>query len=111
MARTTQQLAEAVLRRLNVIGSGMTPTADDATVIKNLYADLMQELETEDVAFWPETSIPEHVFRALVDYVAGHAAPDFGMIEYVPLAASGEARLRRVASEEADGEPTTAVFY
>lgn len=111
MARTTQALATSVLRRLNVIGADETPSANDATLIKEMYADLYQELETEDVAFWPEAAIPEHIFRALVDYIAGNAAPDFGRIEYVGLVADGERRLRRVASEDPTGEPITADYY
>lgn len=111
MARTTQQLAEAVLRRLAVIGSGNVPNADDATLVKDMYADLYQELEVEDVAFWPETSIPEHVFRALVDYIAGNAAPDFGQLDMVGLARDGRARLDVIAAESLNGEPVQATYY
>ncbi|MFZ1742656.1 MAG: hypothetical protein WAT93_07370, partial [Pontixanthobacter sp.] len=82
-----------------------------ATLVKDLYSDLYQEMETEGVAFWSETAIPNHVFRALVDYVAGHSAPDFGRIEYVVLARDGEARLRRISSEEHNGETVATVFY
>lgn len=111
MARTTQQLAEAVLRRLSVVGAGETPSPDDATLVKDMYADLYQELEVEDVSFWPETSIPEHVFRALTDYMAGNAAPDFGRVEYTPLADDGYTRLKKLAAEEYNGEVVQADYY
>lgn len=111
MTKTTQNLAEAVLRRLRVIDATETPANEDAAAVKALYLDLHDELITEDIAYWPDTQIPAEVFRALVDYVAGHAAVDFGKNDMIALATDGETRLRRIVQFGHTKRPTRAEYF
>jgi hypothetical protein len=110
-SKTTTDLATAVLRRLRVIDATETADASDASAIKALYADLYAEMKDEGVAVWPETAIPPRYFRALTDYVAGHAAVDFGKNDLVGLADNGESRLRRIAADDWGGMRTKAEFF
>lgn len=110
MAKTTQDLAEAVLSRLGVLALGDTPEAEDAASVISTYADLFQELEEDDIAFWIESDIPERVFRALADFVAGRMATDYGQ-QRPDLEESGMLRLRKLAQERTAGQPVRADYY
>jgi len=110
MSKTTQQLAERVLLRLNWTAVGETPTAADAQSVKDFYAGTLAEMRVDNLVYWDEDDIPDEAFEALSDLLAGRLAPDFGMTK-PDLEGSGTVRLRRLASQGATGRVVTGEYF
>lgn len=102
MTKTTTDLATAVLRRLRVIGSNETAEAEDDVFVKAVYANVYQELEYQDLAFWDETAIDERVFEALADVVAARSGANYGQSK-PDLESAGMRRLNILAAEIPSG--------
>ena len=77
--RTLLQLSKAVADKLTVTDALEQPAAVDHALIVSRYEELMEELRDDDLCYWPNGAIPLVVFTAVVDLVALHVAPSFGM--------------------------------
>lgn len=110
MTKTTQQLAERVLKRIGWLASGETATAEDALSVKEYYSGSFAELAVEGLVYWDEADIPDEAFEALADLIAGRIAPDFGKSK-PDLEQSGTLRLRRLASQGATGRVVTGEYF
>lgn len=120
MSKTATDLALRVLGRLfSDSDAGSLPPADLA-MVKSFYHGQLAEMNVMNLAYWDEDDIPDEAFEALVDYVAGGVAADFGIAlptitignEPIPsLKASGQSRLQRLASRGGTGRRVTAEFF
>lgn len=125
MAKTKAQLAKRTLQRLRVVSSNQDPSDADALFVKEEYDTLYEKWLEAGKVHWTNTDdtteeIPEPVFDALVNIMAGQVAPQFGMPEPEvtedtgqKMAAStvGYRDLRRYIRKLSDGLPTPATYY
>lgn len=79
MAKTKDELATKVLKRLQVVAANATPKASDSNDVISYYDSEWQLLRRRDLAFWSKDSIDDRVFNPLVDYISGKIAPDYGL--------------------------------
>lgn len=110
MAKTAEQLANRTLEKIGVLEQGGTPSTADQTAVTDAYAAIYQEAERLGWAFWDEDAIPEYVFEALGDFMAGRLASDFGF-DPPPAFLTAEARLRLMASNPQTGEILSAEYF
>lgn len=110
MTKTAQELAQRVLERLRAVGEGQTASAASSQSVQNFYSNVYQELVVDDLAYWDEASIPEEAFEPLADLIAGRMAADFGMTR-PDLEASGDFRLRKLASNNSSGLTVAGDYY
>ena len=115
MARTRQELATSVLTELAVIGASETPTADDATLIKNAYNDKYEQWADEELVYWELDEIPNAIFLPIRDIIMNEVRGSFG--EPVPAAEKMgtedalTSRLRRHMARETSGHRTEAEYF
>ena len=114
--RTLQNLSKAVMEKLGVIDALQDPSAQDHTMILNRYAEILEGLVEEELAYWPEGEIPLIVFPALTDLVALHVGPAFGRPIVAVTDIEGaeipiKRRLRKHSRKEASGAETYQVDY
>lgn len=107
-AKTTLDLAAAVLREIRVLRPDEDPSAEDRTTIEDLYAGIFQELAVLGLAYWPAEAIPVLVFRPLVKLVASEAAPGWNKPYEAPDAMQ---RMRIACSIPWDGEETPKDYF
>jgi hypothetical protein len=110
MTKTVAELATRVLSRLFVTAADETPAATDSTAVQDFYASSFAELTVDGLTYWDEADIPDEAFEALVDLIAGRIASDFGLSR-PDLEASGDLRLRRLASIGATGLTVTGSYF
>ena len=110
MAKTAAELAIRTLEKIGVLAQGDTPSTADSDAVQDAYTNVYQEAERLGWAFWDEDAIPEYVFEALCDFMAGRLASDFGF-EAPPAYLSAEARLRLMAANPPTGEVLSAEYY
>lgn len=76
MAKTKAQLREGVLRYLGRISEGRSPNAYQ-TQVTDIAIDTAQSmLETDGLAYWETSAIPDDVFQPMKVYVASFLAPE-----------------------------------
>ena len=109
--RTLQNLSKAVMEKLGVIDALQDPSAQDHTMIVNRYAEILEGLAEEELAYWPEGAIPFIVMPVLIDLMALHVGPSFGrpivdvtMIEAAEIPI--KRRLRKHTHKSASGAET-----
>lgn len=110
MAKTVAELAIRVLEKIGTLTAGDTPSPADSTKVTDFYANAYQEYERLEIAFWDEDSIPEYVYEALVDLLAGRLSADEGWPR-PELEASGDNRLRLMAVGKPSGEILTTDYF
>lgn len=103
MAKTKAQMREGVLRYLGRISEGREPTAYQAQVTDIAIDTAQSMLETNGLAYWETSSIPDDVFQPLKVYVASFLAPE--------LLAAQEASPYVLARDRAKNELTAIVAY
>lgn len=110
MARTIADLSIRVLEKVGSGAAGDTPSTTDAAALTLLYGALYQEYERREFALWDQNSIPEYVFEALADALAGRWASDQG---YSPPVGSigAEGRLKLMAAQPASGEIMVGEYF
>lgn len=111
MAKTKAQLATSVLRKLKILQAEETANADDSTLVQTIYSDRLQALYDKELAYWPEDSIPEEVFRYLVTLIANECAPEFHQGFDPGLERYAEMKLAEHVAKSDSGEPTQAVYF
>lgn len=109
--RTTTDLAHRVLDELGVTGAGESYDADDVALVKARYADRFEQLEDDDIAYWPETVIPRGAMEGLTLVMADICAPAFGYPRDPNREALGMVKLREHTAIPYDGESVEAEYY
>jgi hypothetical protein len=96
MPRSSLQLITRALERLQRVGAGQDPSAEDVQLLRDNLLPLMEELAQQEVIFVADLEeIPEIVFLPLANRLAAECAPDFGLGAVDPTTmASLNARLR-----------------
>lgn len=83
--RTKAQLSKAVMEKLGLLNATDDVAAEDHAMISTRYTELMEGLEAENLAYWPEDQIPLLVFPAVTDLVGIHCASAFGITPLNPI--------------------------
>lgn len=123
--RTRNDLVRAVLSQLRIIAATDTPSAEDATLVVDQYADLRAELVDRGLCYWPNTGatieeIPHEVFRALANILTAEVSDSFGKPEPqttdedrepVSIRVKGFRDLRRHMAKRPSGEATRFSSY
>lgn len=120
MAKTQLDLVTMALRKLNVVDATESPSAEDDAFADSVYETKRAELIDKGLCYWAANSIPDVVFLAMVNILAGELATAFGITVPTEMDDNGQAvainvrglrDLRRhMAKREAD-EPTKAVYF
>lgn len=118
--RTTQELAEAVMRRLGAIDINKQPSAAERAWIEQLYEEKLAELIPADRVYWPSGEIPLGVFGAMSRILAEDVAPSIGMDipteqdeggSVVSIGEKGLRMLKRHMATAPSGLPTMADYF
>lgn len=103
MAKTVTDLCNRVLVKIGTLADGDTAGPADVLAVTDFYGNVYQEYERLEIAFWDQDSIPEYVFEALADRLAGPLSTDQGWPR-PDLTVSGDQRLRLMAANPPSGE-------
>jgi hypothetical protein len=80
MPKSSLQLITRALERLQRVGAGQDPSAEDAQLLRDNLLPLMEELARQEVIFVADLEeIPDIVFLPLANRLAAECAPDFGL--------------------------------
>lgn len=95
-ARTSLQLITRALERLQRVGAGQDPSAEDAQLLRDNLMPLLEELAQQEVVFVADVeAIPEIIFLPLANRLAAEVSADFGLGAVDPaIINSLNARLR-----------------
>ena len=119
MAKTSSQLFLLTLRKLLVVGSGQTASAEDTEIASDALQPLLAELASSNVAYIPvdpvdtaSQDIPDEFFNVLADLLADDIAPHFG----IPQANAATRqqmlnRMRLIASSGPKGFVLKATYF
>lgn len=107
--KTRDELVEQALAYLGLKQANQAANADDTAIVDDLVEAAIDELEALSIIRIPDyEAIEPAVFLPLALYLAGAAAPSFG----IPIDASGAVRkLRVIAASQPTGEPQIATYY
>lgn len=118
--RTTQQLAEAVMRRIGGVDINKQPSAAERAWIEQLYAEKLEELVPVDKVYWEASAIPLAVFGAMSRIIAEEFAPAIGMAvptemdeggDVVSIGEKGLRMLKRHMARGPSGVATKASYF
>jgi arabinogalactan endo-1,4-beta-galactosidase len=76
MASTKADMRNLVLRYLSRLPEGQDVPAHDASVVEGVIDRAQAFLESEGLAYWETSAIPDGVGNAYREYVAAMAAPE-----------------------------------
>jgi hypothetical protein len=80
MPRNSTALFTAALQRLQRVGAGQDPSAEDADLLREHYLPLLEELARQEVYFLADPeAIPEVEFYGLAARLAAEVSVDFGL--------------------------------
>jgi hypothetical protein len=114
--RSQTEMAQTVLEKLRVVDSQQSASATDRTFVINRYAELMEGLREEELAYWPDDEIPLLVYPAVTDLVALHVSGSFGkpMVSLIEIESAEipiKRRIRRHTRKQSAGEDTYTLDY
>jgi hypothetical protein len=102
MAKTRTDLVHRALKNLGVLPQGMTPETQEYNAVDELVDPMIEELIARDIYYVQDVdAIEEKIFFALGHVLAGHALPEFGLVDNPGLVAKaqrGERDLLRMRS-------------
>jgi hypothetical protein len=74
------QLITRALERLQRVGAGQDPSAEDAQLLRDNLMPLLEELAQQEVIFVADVeAIPDIVFLPLANRLAAEVSADFGL--------------------------------
>lgn len=117
MAKTTTQLADAVLRKIGVCDASETPATADRTLVTDAYADKYEELAAPgmELVYWSASSIPNAVFTTLVELMVNDVQSAFGQpqapVDRMQQEAFILTKLRRHVATDSSGLPTQTEYF
>jgi hypothetical protein len=80
MPRTSINLITAALERLQRVGAGQDPSAEDAQLLRDHLGPLLEELAQQEVIFVADVeAIPDIIFLPLANRLAADVSADFGL--------------------------------
>lgn len=118
--KTPEDLATAVMRRLGMIDPNKQPTASEQAIILDHYYNKLEELQADDLVYWPTAQIPRAVFEALVRIIAHQFSTTLGQDVPTEQTESGDVlaignvgmrMLRRQMARDATGLPAKANYF
>ncbi len=117
MAKTSTELATAILEHLGVIGTGQSAEAGDLDMVVRAYQAKCAELEAPglEYLYWELEEIPDAIFLILRDLVTLEVQNAFGQ----PITAADKdaletiilKRLRRHVGGVATGQPAMSEYF
>ena len=112
MATKTQaQLVVRVLEKLGASYPGETPSAEDDAYILAEYADILDRLKDQGLAYWAANAIPQEVFGTLTVLVATEVGGAFGAPQPPEARLIAERDLRIHMAKPRSGEPIPADYF
>ena len=80
MPKSSLELITRALERLQRVGAGQDPSAEDAQLMRDKLLPLLEELAQQEVVFVADPeAIPDIVFLGLANRLAAEASADFGL--------------------------------
>jgi hypothetical protein len=80
MPKSSIELITRALERLQRVGAGQDPSAEDAQLLRDQLPSLLEELAQQEVIFIADTeAIPDIVFLPLANRLAAEVSADFGL--------------------------------
>lgn len=76
MASTKAQMREKVLRYLSRLPEGQDPEAHEASIVDDAIDQAQSYLETQGIAYWATSAIPDAVATAYCRFVGAQVAPE-----------------------------------
>lgn len=114
MPRTQDELVERTLSKIGIVDALEPVSAEDGALVKKIYADVLEYLRDEGLVYWDADSIPNAVFLPLIEIMAAHTMPDFGIDDISKQSAyeqSGLQRLKRHMAKERSAEAVRSFYY
>lgn len=91
MAKTIEEIASRVLRKLGRLPEGQSPTGSQVSQIRDEYDELYQELLDDGIVTWSASDdIPDNVVGPVYTLLLGRLADDFGVPNQWMLNALGQ---------------------
>lgn len=70
-------LRTRIAEKLFILIAGETLAAEDAATIDKVAASVNEKLREDEVAYWSDSAIPQHVMEDLAAYIACHLVNDY----------------------------------
>jgi hypothetical protein len=118
--RNEQDLAQRVMEILGMLEAQSELPAEEAALIKRVYATRYEEWFFRKIAFWPIDEIPAAAFESLAEMMTEAIAPSFGSSvpvimdengQQIAVSVRGLRNMRRIIQIEASGLPTTSNYF
>ena len=94
---------KAVLRHLQLLPEGQAAESEHVAIVGRVIDGEQAYLEAEGIAYWEASDIPQIVFIAIRDYMAGRAATELlspeEALPYLSLIDGALLRMRRATSK------------
>lgn len=99
MAKTRENLANAALEKLLLVGSGQSPDSEDTQTVDGVIDSFAEYLSAADIYTISDLSdIDEKAFEPLSDYLAWFVAPRFGKQREEPMRQMAEYMLTLITA-------------
>lgn len=70
-------LRTRVAEKLFILIAGETVESEDAATIDKVIVSVQEKLREDEIAYWSDSAIPQHVIEDLAAYVACHLVNDY----------------------------------
>jgi hypothetical protein len=113
MPKTSLNLITSALERLQRVGAGQDPSAEDAQLLRDHLMPLLEELAQQEVIFVADVeAIPDIIFLPLANRLAADVSADFGLGAVEPAVINSlNNRLRLTWVGKPLYGPQRAVYY
>lgn len=74
---TASDLRIRVAEKLFILIAGETLAAEDVATIDKVIVSVNEKLREDEIAYWSDSAIPQHVLEDLAAYVACHLINDY----------------------------------
>lgn len=112
MSKTSAQLVARALNKLGAVGAGQAPSAEDAALVEDEIAPLMDDLMVRGIYAWGDPdAIDDAAFLHVADLLANSVARDFGRQQDETLRLMAEKRLRELEPMVLSGQAQKAEYF
>jgi hypothetical protein len=112
---TKADLRTQALKKMALVSEGQNPTAYQAETVDDVIDQEQALLESEGIAYWSLTDIPDGAMSGFVDLIAGRAAPRLLSAErsspYTGLVNIGRRNLIRFTAYHGPNAPVKADYF
>lgn len=74
---TAAELRTRIAEKLFILVAGETVESEDAATIDKVAVSVNEKLREDEIAYWSDSAIPQHVLEDLAAYIACHLANDY----------------------------------